>query len=97
MKTGSTTDRTIKPPCFSNAEAHAMDAGTQLARSQEIGGKISRVLQKRTEGAQERFRERLNTIVDASSITAPEALAALWNPWKRWAYAGALAPRCGPF
>jgi len=70
-----------------------MDAGTQLARSQEIGGKISRVLQKRTEGAQERFRERLHTIVDASSITAPEALAALCNPWNAWQYAVDIAQR----
>ncbi|TDN57788.1 DUF3141 domain-containing protein [Paraburkholderia sp. BL10I2N1] len=72
-----------------------MDAGTQLARSREIGEKITRVLQKRTKGAQEHFTERAKTALNGGpgGAAALPALMASLTPWNAWNYAVDAAQR----
>jgi pimeloyl-ACP methyl ester carboxylesterase len=65
-----------------------MDAGTQLARSQDIGVKIGMLARKRTETAVKHFTERVETAVDAHDGKAgkvPQLLASA-NPWNMWQY-----------
>jgi hypothetical protein len=80
----------------SDYEADFMDAGTQLARSREIGEKISLVLSKRTRGAQEHFTERVTKALNgdgASSAAALPAMMASFTPWNAWTYAVDAAQR----
>jgi len=72
-----------------------MDAGTQLARSQEIGEKITRLLSKRTKIAQEHLGERVRTAVNGNG-DAFASLPALWasfTPWNAWQYAVDMTQR----
>src|SRR5689334_21028686 len=57
-----------------------MDAGTQLARSQDISTKVSVVFQKRAKLAQERFAERVR-----EAWAEGEAGARSATPWDAWA------------
>jgi pimeloyl-ACP methyl ester carboxylesterase len=70
-------------------EVDAMDAGAQIARSQDIGEKIARVARKRTEIAQKHFNERVQEAVDGKDWLAAmvPTTVALLNPWMAWQYA----------
>lgn len=59
-----------------------MDAATQLARSQEIAGKVACVLEKRTQNAMEQYGKRLRAAVDgdAGSDQSVTSFAAQLNP-----------------
>jgi hypothetical protein len=72
-----------------------MDAGTQLARSREIGEKISLIFQKRTKGAQEHFTERAKTALNGGTggAAALPALMASFTPWNALSYAVDAAQR----
>ncbi len=72
-----------------------MDAAAQLARSREIGEKITLVLQKRTKGADEHLRERLKTALNGETggAAALPALFASCTPWNAWHYALDAAQR----
>ncbi|WP_233829478.1 DUF3141 domain-containing protein [Paraburkholderia sp. ZP32-5] len=80
-----------------------MDAPTLLSRNQDIATKISRVLQKRTQIANEHLNQRINTALGrehadgANSNTAPSAIAdtvaAAFDPVRAWQYALDTAQR----
>jgi hypothetical protein len=52
-----------------------MDAGVQLARSQNVGTKVSAVLQKRVRTANKKFAERVSEAVNGDGEAAPPACA----------------------
>jgi len=72
-----------------------MDAATQLARSQEIAGKVACVLEKRTQNAMEHYGKRLRAAVDgdAGSDQSATSFATQLNPLSAWHYAVDVAQR----
>jgi pimeloyl-ACP methyl ester carboxylesterase len=72
-----------------------MDAGAQLSRSQDIATKITRVLHKRTHGAQERLTQRVRDALDGDRAVnhAARAVAAPFDPLQAWQYAIDVAQR----
>jgi pimeloyl-ACP methyl ester carboxylesterase len=72
-----------------------MDAGAQLSRSQDIAAKITRVLHKRTHGAQERLTQRVRDALDGDRAVnhAARAVAAPFDPLQAWQYAIDVAQR----
>ncbi|KXU83876.1 poly(3-hydroxybutyrate) depolymerase [Paraburkholderia monticola] len=70
-----------------------MDAATQLARSQEISGKITHVLEKRTQNALEQYGKRLRAAVDGDASRDHNLFAAQLNPLSAWHYAVDVAQR----
>jgi hypothetical protein len=65
-----------------------MNAGTQLARSQDIGIKIGLLLRKRTENATKQLTERVRDSLDGQDGTmgkVPKLMAAT-DPWSAWQY-----------
>lgn len=76
-------------PIFNDFEGYDMDAGTHLARSQEIGEKIAQLLRKRGEIAQNNLNQRVRAAFDGGGTAAamlPTTVAA-FNPWMAWQYA----------
>jgi uncharacterized protein DUF3141 len=71
-----------------------MDAGTQLARSREIGETISLIYRKRTQGAQQHFAARAKAAMSAGDGAAmAPTLIASFTPWNAWSYAVDAAQR----
>lgn len=72
-----------------------MDTVTQLSRSLEINKKVARILEKRTEGAQKHFDERVSTALGRNGgPTAPATTGGFWpTPWDTWSYAVDMAQR----
>jgi pimeloyl-ACP methyl ester carboxylesterase len=72
-----------------------MDAATQLAHSQEVAGKIAYVLQKRVQGATERYGKRLREASDGDAGRGQilDPIAAQLNPWNTWHYVVDVAQR----
>jgi pimeloyl-ACP methyl ester carboxylesterase len=64
-----------------------MDAGTQLARSHDIGIKISLIFQKRTKSALEHFGRRVTEAVDGGGSDQLFPLMAASDPWSSHLYA----------
>jgi hypothetical protein len=71
-----------------------MDAGSKIARSAEIGMKVSRLLRKRNETAVKQFTEKVKEAVQGEDgqPALPSLLAAA-NPWNAWHYAIDAAQR----
>ncbi|QCP52893.1 DUF3141 domain-containing protein [Trinickia violacea] len=69
-----------------------MEAGTQLARSRDIGEKITLVLQKRIRNAQEQFAERAKAALNGGAATLPSLMAS-FTPWNALSYAVDAAQR----
>ena len=65
-----------------------MDAATQLSRSQDINAKVSRILEKRTEGAQKHFSERVRGALGGDAGAAPALAGNMLSltPWDSWSY-----------
>ncbi|HVL07683.1 MAG TPA: DUF3141 domain-containing protein [Burkholderiaceae bacterium] len=63
-----------------------MDAGTQLARSHEIGIKIGLIFHKRTKNALENFNRRVTTAVKGNGSSSLYELMALSNPLSNCLY-----------
>ncbi len=64
-----------------------MDAGTQLAHSYDISGKIARLFQKRARYAQEQFNERVQKACHehvANLVTNPLAPWEIWSNWYQY-------------
>ena len=70
-----------------------MDAGNLLARRQEVAEKLALVLQRRTEGANEKYRKRVTQAVMPERTSAAEVLSALPNPFEFFRYAVDVAQR----
>jgi pimeloyl-ACP methyl ester carboxylesterase len=72
-----------------------MDARTQLSRSQDIAAKISRVLQRRTQVAQENLSERLGDALGRhqDDIRSQGAIPASFDPLHTWQYVTDVAQR----
>lgn len=72
-----------------------MDARTQLSRSQDIATKISRVLQRRTQVAQENLSERLGDALarNQDDIRLRRAIPASFDPLQTWQYVTDVAQR----
>jgi pimeloyl-ACP methyl ester carboxylesterase len=64
-----------------------MDAGTQLARSHEIGIKIGLIFHKRTKNALENFNRRVTDAVNGNKSPSLYELMALSNPMSNCLYA----------
>jgi pimeloyl-ACP methyl ester carboxylesterase len=64
-----------------------MDAGTQLARSHEIGIKIGLIFHKRTKNALENFNRRVTDAVNGNKSPSLYELMALSNPLSNCLYA----------
>jgi pimeloyl-ACP methyl ester carboxylesterase len=64
-----------------------MDAGTQLARSHEIGIKIGLILHKRTKNALENFNRRVTDAINGNKSPSLYELMALSNPLSNCFYA----------
>jgi hypothetical protein len=64
-----------------------MDAGTQLARSHDIGIKIALIFQKRTKSALEHFRRQVTEAVDGDGSDQLFRLMAASDPWSSHLYA----------
>ncbi|HUP05865.1 MAG TPA: DUF3141 domain-containing protein [Caldimonas sp.] len=69
-----------------------MDAGKLLARSQESAKKVGVVLQKRTQGATERYVKRVGDALGTGASPA-DMLAAVPNPFEFFRYAVDVAQR----
>ncbi len=70
-----------------------MDAGKLLARSHEVATKLGVVLQKRTEGATEKFKKRVTEAVVPDGTSPGELLSTLPNPLDVFQYAVDVAQR----
>lgn len=77
-----------------------MDAGTRIARSADIGTKVSLLLRRRSETAVKHFTERVRGALDGGSGAAPSpampalpAMPAVADPWSAWRYAVDAAQR----
>jgi hypothetical protein len=53
-----------------------MDSGTQLARSQKLGTKVTAVLSKRLQAAQKKLAERLTAAMLSASLSAQRCAGA---------------------
>jgi len=71
------------------------DIGKQLSRTQDLAAKISRVLQRRQQVAQERFKERVGKAIKAQTENAAAVQPSTpWDLWTNWiAYSTDLAQR----
>ncbi len=71
------------------------DIGKQLSRTQDLAAKVSRVLQRRHQVAQERFKERVAKAIKAQTENAATLQpATAWDLWTNWvAYSTDLAQR----
>lgn len=74
-----------------------MDAGTQIARSADIGTKVSLLLRRRGETAVTQFNERVKGVLDGDAAPGhgklPALLATAANPWNAWNYSVDAAQR----
>ncbi|OLL31199.1 poly(3-hydroxybutyrate) depolymerase [Burkholderia sp. SRS-W-2-2016] len=70
-----------------------MDAQTLLSRNQDIATKINRVLQKRTQIAQEHLNQRLDEALHADRRGAADSSPASFDPSHAWQYAMDVAQR----
>jgi pimeloyl-ACP methyl ester carboxylesterase len=70
-----------------------MDAGKLLARSQEVATKLAVVLQKRTEGANEKYKKRVTQAVMPEGTSPAEVFSTLPNPFDFFRYAVDAAQR----
>lgn len=71
-----------------------MDAGSQLARSADIGTKVSLLLRRRSETAARQFGKRVKEALDADKGPGKlPALLAAANPWNTWHYTVDAAQR----
>jgi pimeloyl-ACP methyl ester carboxylesterase len=68
-------------------EVLVMDAGTQLARSHEIGAKVALIAQKRFQAANEKFSSRARRAGDGQGDGLPAAMAGSMNPVNWYGYA----------
>ena len=70
---------------FTFFEIAQMDAGRQLAHSQEMSNKVALLFQKRAKIAQEHFTEQLKSACDDNAVgqllTNPAAAAKVWTDW----------------
>jgi pimeloyl-ACP methyl ester carboxylesterase len=72
-----------------------MDAGSQTARSADIGAKVGMLLRRRGETAVKHFSERVQGAVDGGEghNKLPSLWAAAANPWNAWQYTVDAAQR----
>ncbi|MGB9111050.1 MAG: DUF3141 domain-containing protein, partial [Telluria sp.] len=75
-----------------------MDAGSQIARSADIGMKVATLLRRRNETAVQQFTERVRGALDGSADPEPgpgklPTLLAAANPVNAWRYAVDAAQR----
>jgi pimeloyl-ACP methyl ester carboxylesterase len=72
-----------------------MDAGSQIARSADIGAKVGMLLRRRGETAVKHFSERVQGAVDGGEgrNKLPSLWAAAANPWNAWQYTVDAAQR----
>jgi pimeloyl-ACP methyl ester carboxylesterase len=84
----------VRPDTF-DIEVSVMDTVTQLSRSLGINAKVTRILEKRAEGAQQHFDERIRTALGRNAgPTAPAITGRFWpTPWDTWSYAVDMAQR----
>jgi len=71
------------------------DIGKQLSRTQDLAAKVSRLLQRRHQVAQERFKERVGKAIKAQAENAATVQPTTpWDLWTNWiAYSTDLAQR----
>ncbi|HEY3597009.1 MAG TPA: DUF3141 domain-containing protein, partial [Paraburkholderia sp.] len=70
-----------------------MNAGTQFARSQQIGANVARVFQKRAEIAQKHFNERAHDALNGKDGISSGAFPAAFDPLSGYRYAADLVQR----
>ena len=70
-----------------------MDAGKRLARSQEVATKVGVVLQKRTQGATQRYVKRVGEALEAAGISPAAMPNAVPDPMQFFRYAIDVAQR----
>jgi len=63
-----------------------MDAGTQLARSHEIGIKIGLIFRRRTKSALEKFNLRVTEAINGNGSPALHEAMMATNPWNSYLY-----------
>jgi len=70
------------------------DISKQLSRTQDIAAKVGRIIQKRSELAQERFNQRVRTAVENYSNEVVAQPSTPWDAWAGWVdYTTDLAQR----